>query len=66
MSGKLINAPDFFYFAAVMTVLSTLGSAIALLLVSLVPSLEGCAPLVPRVCGRDARALFESGGGARP
>ena len=42
LSGMVINAADFFYFAAVLTVLSTVGSGIALLLVSLVPSLEGC------------------------
>ena len=41
LSGMTINAADLFYFAAVMTLLSTIGSAIALLLVSLVPSLEG-------------------------
>jgi len=43
LSGMGISAAEFFYFAAVMTVLSTLGSALALLLVSLVPSVEGCA-----------------------
>jgi hypothetical protein len=42
LSGMVINAGALFYFAAVLTVISTLGSAIALLLVSLVPSLEGC------------------------